>query len=93
MKKYELKALQTEIKGATPEERASGYHARYLLLTYAFLRGIPYEILEKKVREHNDPYARTLQKEAARFLPDTTLEACEAWLKRAEAATAEEVAA
>jgi hypothetical protein len=93
MKKYELKELQTEIKGVTPAERPNGSHARYLLLAYAFLRGIPYLALEKKVREHNEPYARALQKAAARFVPKTATEfapdtseaACEAWLRRPEA--------
>jgi len=69
----EIKALAKEGKAFRPrihaaqdqerynlwdEKRAVGQEARYLLLAYAFLRGIPYRILEKKCYEDDCKYLR-----------------------------------
>ncbi len=33
----------------------SGFEARHLFLAWAFLRGVPYRVLEMKVRQHHEP--------------------------------------
>lgn len=59
--------------------------ARYALLAYGYLRGKPYRIIEAKCRKHNEPYAKLVESEIARFNGDFECEelydAVRDWLK------------
>lgn len=84
------RAFNARIQAASGPERHAlrlekgslGHAARYLLLAYALLRGVPYGVVERRCGEQNNPYSKRLHREACRFCPETTVEACERWLER-----------
>lgn len=59
MKRFELTDLRDEIK------QAQGYHARTLLLAYAFLRGLPYRRCEPVTHEYGPGTAEYWRKRFA----------------------------
>lgn len=81
-------------------KRGVGVDTRYLLLTYACLRGRPYSQIEQKVHPGNEPSPRGIVETVCRFLPKEdpertlwTKERVKAWLDAVDASEAKEEAA
>jgi hypothetical protein len=63
------------------EKRSLGTRTRYLLLTYALLRGRPYTSLERKCAEGCRPWPSVVQERSFAYDPSLSLDSVKDWLE------------